>query len=111
MHRWSQETIGAKCHVSRRTIERDIAAWVGTDDFYQWLHQLWLELYRRVDNDELVLKEVTKIIGKTMTQRIEAFSYEKIEETITVNVSEDEDEILSKAASILARKDRAGSLH
>lgn len=57
-----------------------------------------------------------KLIGKLVPQRIEALSMAKIEQTVKVenvdvDVTESEDEILSKAARILTRKDRARSLH
>lgn len=107
----THETIAKACGVKRLTIERDLSKWYGTEDFYIWLHDLWAHLYRKIKNDELVFREVSRLIGKGMTQRVESLSYEKIEETITVNVSEDEDEILSKAARILARKDKSRSLH
>ena len=63
------------------------------------------------DNSDLRMKYRDKLLEKLIPQRIEAVSYEKIEENVTVNVTENEDEILSKAASILSRKDRFKPIH
>jgi hypothetical protein len=107
----THDQIAKNCNVTRITIERDLTKWYATDDFYKWLHDLWIHLYSSIQNDELVFREVTHLIGKSMTQHIEAFSYEKIEGIVTVDTTDDEDAILSKAANILARKDRTRSLH
>jgi hypothetical protein len=104
IHKVSHEQIAEQCGVTRITIERDLSKWYRTPDFYNWLHSLWTYLYRKIDNDELVFKEVTRLLGKGATQRIESYSYEKREETVNLYVSEDEDSILNKAASILDKR-------
>jgi len=107
-----------KWHVLERTIRRDIAEIVERMPPYD--ERLALIRHRAAKRVSQRLPEMTdtsiiKLLSVGMAQRYESREEilidEKIEETVTFNVSEDEDEILSKAAAILARKDRAGSLH
>jgi len=63
------------------------------------------------DRPELSMKYRNELLKLLIPQRIEALSYQKIEENVTVNVTENEDEILSKAAAILSRKDRFNKIH
>lgn len=72
IQKWSEERIAQECKVTRRTIIRDIQAWIKTDDFYEWLHQLWLHLYSTLDDNQLVFREVSRLIGRGMTQKIQA---------------------------------------
>jgi len=52
-----------------------------------------------------------KLLGKLIPQKIEAFQYQKIEQHVTIDATEDEDKILSKAAAILTRKRKSASIH
>ena len=63
------------------------------------------------DHPELAMKYRSELLKILVPQRIEAVSYSEVEEKVTVNVTENEDEILSKAASILSRKDRFKPIH
>lgn len=84
-------------------------AWIQTDDFTLWLKQAWIDKYQKVDDLE-AFRALTQLLGKTLTRKIEQ-QIEISEQVVTVNVTENEDEILSKAASILSRKDRFNPIH
>lgn len=87
IHKQSHEQIAAACKVTRRTIDRDVAAWVRTEDFYQWLGELWLHYETKIDNDELVFKELSKIVARKIPQRFESKDELKIvEEKRTVEI-------------------------
>jgi len=45
-----------------------------------------------------------KLISKLVPQKIEAFQLQKIEQHVKIDVSEDEDNILNRAASILDKR-------
>lgn len=103
LQKMTREQIGLQCHVTEKTIDRDVKAWVRTPDFEQWLKELWLEEYSKIDDVE-VFRAVTKLLGKMVTQKIEATTTTTIDERVTINVTEDEDSILNRAASILNKK-------
>jgi hypothetical protein len=95
----------------RETVNRKIRRWVQTDDFENWLKTAWLQQYQNVDSTE-AFRALTSLVGKMLTRKIERKEQIEIsEEIVTVNVTENEDEILSKAASILSRKERFKQIH
>jgi len=100
----TRQQIATVCKVSRRTITRDIQSWIKTDDFLHWIREVWLDKYRKVDDVE-AFRQATKILCRTLVQKVE----EKVEvkeriELVELHVTEDEDSILNRAASILNRK-------
>jgi len=103
--RLNREQIGAQCRVTEKTIDRDIRKWVTTDDFERWLKELWLAEYYKIDDVE-VFRAVTKLLAKMITQKIEAKAEitERLEASIRLEVTEDEDSILNRAASILDKR-------
>jgi hypothetical protein len=106
MHKQTREQIGTLCNVTEKTIRRDIQAWIKTEDFYQWLHELWLHLYGKIDNVELVFKEVTRLLGKGMTQKVET-KLHKIDEKRTVEIKallKDYDAVFERVAQDAIRK-------
>jgi len=107
----TQAEIAVTCNVSDKTIFRDIHKWVKTEDFIEWLRTLWLDLYRKVD-DELAFKEATRLFMKSITvkQEIKEEITARIQE-VHIDVTEDEDQVLSKAARILDRKRRLDKIH
>lgn len=72
----TREEIGSLCHVTEKTIRRDIKAWIRYGDFKEWIFETWLDLYSeaRKDNIANVFREVTKLLIKTMPQIIESKS-------------------------------------
>jgi hypothetical protein len=67
LEKQTQTTIANQCKVTRKTIVRDIKAWVKTPDFFTWLRIVWLDKYKKVP-DELAFKEITKLLAKTIPQ-------------------------------------------
>lgn len=111
LQRKTREEIGLMCHVTERTIRRDIQQWVVTEDFFNWIREVWLDKYRTVDDIE-AFRQATKIIIKTMIAKAEmkAEIHEKKEVTINLKVFSDDDKsILDKAAAILNRKSKGES--
>lgn len=106
----TREEIGVICHVSEITILRDIKKWTRTDDFPEWIKEVWLDLYTKVDNLE-AFRQATRILVKSLTTRIEAKAEITEKKVIEVDVTEDEDKILSLAAKILERKTRSKKIH
>jgi len=99
---------------NHRTIERDVKAWVESGEFETWLKVEFLTTYPEIKAEDKVLafQEIAKLVGKMLTRKIERKEQIAIsEEIVTVNVTENEDEILSKAAAILSRKDRFKQIH
>ncbi len=110
--RQTEAEIAERCHVHRVTISRDIQKWTQTPDFEIWLKEVWLNEYKHVSHDE-AFRQITKLLTKTLTAKIRAKLdiTERVQHDVTINVTEDEDEILSKAARILERKAKSPSIH
>jgi len=110
----SREQIGQSCGVTEKTIDRDMNAWVESGLFEIWIKKEFVETYPDIKREDKVLafQEIAKLVGKMLTRKIERKEQIAIsEEIVTVNVTENEDEILSKAAAILSRKDRFKQIH
>ena len=107
------EEIGLECGVRRETIERDKRYWRQSGEMEDWIREEAIRLHYIIVKKRPVeaYREIMRLLGKTLVQRIEAREEVEIREFVKLDVSEDEDEILSKAASILARKDKSRSIH
>jgi len=107
----NREQIGAKCGVTEKTIDRDMKAWVQSGLFEIWLKEEFVDLHNYVRDADPVIayKEIARIVGRMVTRKIEARTEvtEHIEARIHLDVTEDEDRILNRAASILDKKLRA----
>lgn len=97
----------------RETVNRKIARWMQTSDFDEWLGSLWLEHYSELRDEDKkeAFRQLTKLFVAKQTRRVEAFSVQKIEQHVKIDVSEDEDAVLSRAARILTRKRKSQSIH
>ena len=114
LHGLTYIQIGESCGVTERTIDRDVKAWVESGEFETWIKQEWVRLHNIILHEDPVeaYRQITKILGHMVTRKIEKKEQKEIsEEVVTVNVTENEDEILSKAAAILSRKDRFNKIH
>jgi len=110
----SHEKIGESCGVSKKTIDRDFKAWVNSGDFETWLKEEWVRLHNIILRESPLeaYRQVSKLVGMMVTRKIEKKAQIKIsEQVVTLNVTENEDEILSKAAAILARKTKPRQIH
>ena len=74
--------IAGLCGVSRRTIYRDIEAWVDTGDFEAWLAQEWLHIHQCVKQKDLkeVYRQLSGMMKRRMKQKVEA----DVKETIII---------------------------
>ena len=63
------------------------------------------------ENGETRMKYRNELLKILIPQRIESLSIQKIEQTVKIDATEDEDKILSRAAAILTRKRRFGAVH
>ena len=110
----TRDQIGAKCGRTEKTIDRDIKAWVESGQFETWIKEEWIRLHHIIihENPTEAYRQLTRLLGQTLTRRIESKAEitERIE-LVEIDVSETEDEILSKAASILERKVKSKSIH
>lgn len=66
--------IGEKCGVTEKTIDRDVRAWVDSGLFEVWLKEEFLRLHSLISKTypELAYKEVSRIIGRMVTRKVEA---------------------------------------
>jgi len=101
------------CKVTEKTIDRDLNKFRASPLFEEWLREEWQRLHYIIINENPVeaYRQLTRLLGQTFTRKIEALSIQKIEQHVTIDVSENEDEILSKAARILTRKRKSQSIH
>ena len=83
----SYPEIGKKLGVTERTIDRDISAFVDSGRFESWLKEEWLRLHNQVIHDDPTeaYRNVTKLIGRMVTQKHEV--KEEIVETKNVNIN------------------------
>lgn len=86
LQRWNRERIGESCHVTEKTIDRDIQAWVKTEDFIEWIRDLWVSLYQKVP-EEVAFKEASRLFMKSMVVKAEI--HKEITERKEVKVSFD----------------------
>jgi len=85
--------IGEKCGVQEKTIDRDIAKWLESGDFETWIKAEWVRLHNLTihDNPELAYKELSRILGRMVTRRVESKHTEEIREIKLIwKVKEDE---------------------
>ena len=95
--------------ISRITVYRDRRSTEAQEYVDELIRQQLADIKQA--NLEQKLNYRDKLLGKLIPQKVEAFEYKKIEGTIKVDSTEDEDEVLSKAARILARKRRSSQIH
>ena len=101
LQRKSREQIGINCHVSERTIRRDIEAWTRTPDFEQWLNEAWLHEYQYVNHSE-AFRALTALMGKKITRKIEATTeamLTHVEETRNVTILADYTSAIEEAVN------------
>jgi len=109
----TREQIGAKCSVTEKTIRRDIHSWIESGFFETWLKEEFLRLHVNIIHEDPTeaYRQISKLVGRTLIHRIEQQVEIDKRETVNINVTENEDEILSKAARILTRKRKFERIH
>ena len=75
------EAVGVK---NRRTIERDIQAWRETGGFEDFFAKEFLKLHGKIRKSDPVeaYRQITKLIARTLTRKIEAQLKQQIQTTI-----------------------------
>ena len=70
---FNYEQIGSKCGVTEKTIDRDMGDWVESGQFEIWLKTEFVELhnYTRKANPIEAYKQLSKIVGRMVTQKSE----------------------------------------
>jgi len=90
LERKTREEIGADCNVSERTIRRDIEIWTKTPDFLNWIREVWLDKYLKVDDVE-VFRQATKIMIRTIPQQAELRDIKEIREIKLLWIKDERD--------------------
>lgn len=108
--------LGFTAEETRRALREQYRTHVGLATVYRKRHSITAqeiidELMRkqmrdiaRDDNSDLRMKYRDKLLEKLIPQRVESLSVQKIEQHVKIDATEDEDEVLSKAARILDKK-------
>ena len=65
--------IGTSCGVTEKTIDRDVKAWVESGEFETWVKQEWIRLHGLIVKayPEIAYKELSRIIGRMVTRKVE----------------------------------------
>ena len=98
-------SIGSRCGVTEKTIDRDIKAFVDSGEFETWIKQEWARLYSVIQKEEPVeaFRNLTKLLGRMVTRKVEAHTLEeiKVEEkhVSIVGTLRDYEEAINQAAS------------
>jgi len=66
--------IAKKCSVYEKTIDRDLRVFRQSGEFEAWLKEEWMRLHHIIikQNPTEAYKQITRLIGQTITRRIEA---------------------------------------
>ena len=83
------EQIGVKCGVTEKTIDRDIVRWVDSGLFEIWLKEEFLRLHTNIIHDHPVeaYRQVSKLVGKMLTHKVETKSEHVERKEIDVNIT------------------------
>lgn len=82
----THDEIAAKLHVSEKTIDRDVSAFINSGEFDVWLKEEFIALHPIMlkTYPELVYKELAHLMGKAMTRKLEV--KEEITRNVNINV-------------------------
>lgn len=112
----NQQQIAKEIGKRRETINKKIGRWMQTEDFKIWANTLWLQHHTEVhlEDKKEALRALTKLLVSWQTRKMKL--EEKIDiteriEVVKLDVTKTEDQILSEAAAILARKAKSQSIH
>ena len=72
--------IGVKCGVGEKTIDRDISKWVDSGQFETWVKEEFVRLHTQIihDNPVEAYRQISKIVGRMVTRKIESKHTEEI---------------------------------
>lgn len=104
-------SIAEEIGVNRRTCIRDFEKWLQTSEQTK-LHEEWFILYSKVkqDNPEKALECLTRLIAKTMVQKVEAKTEVTENKTVTYNINNYSEEEKHAILAVYGRiRDKQGS--
>ena len=86
--------IGENCGVTEKTIDRDMQSWVKSGLFETWLKTEFVQLYyhEKIANPAEAFKEISRIVGRMVTQKKEISVDETVTETHTYNLNYSEED-------------------
>ena len=96
--------IGTECGVSEKTIDRDMQSWVQSGLFEIWLKTEFVQLYyhEKLANPTEAFKEISRIVGRMVTQKKEISVDETVTEThYNFNYSEEDKTAILNAYRII----------
>ena len=109
------DEIAVICNVTEKTVDRDLQKFRASPLFEEWLREEWQRLHYIIinENPTEAYRQLTRLLGQTFTHKIEAKTEvtEHVEARIHLDVTEDEDAILSAASRILTRKRKSQQIH
>ena len=76
------DQIAEKCGRTRRTIDRDISSWLESGEFETWIKEEWVRLHQQIIHDDPTeaYRQVSKLVARMLTRRIESKYIEEIRE-------------------------------
>lgn len=86
----TRKDIALNCNVSRKTVTRDIQSWIKTPDFLNWIKEVWLDKYLKVDDVE-AFRQATRILIRTIPQQAEFRNIEEIREIKLLWIKDERD--------------------
>jgi len=74
--------IGKHCGVTEKTIDRDINKWLESGEFETWIKEEWVRLHQQIIHDDPTeaYRQVSKLVARMLTRRIESKYIEEIRE-------------------------------
>ena len=95
----SYDQIAASCNLkSSQTIDRDMRVWVESGLFDTWLKTEFVSLYShmKLSDPKEAFREVSKLVGKMITRKVESQHIERVEEIKLIwNVTDTKNKVLS----------------
>lgn len=73
------------CRVTEKTIDRDKQAWIKSGEFENWLREEWIRYHLIVGKKDPVevYRQLTKLVGRQIAQRIAVEAKEEVKFEIT----------------------------
>ena len=77
------QQIGDSVGVTEKTIDRDVKQWLNSGDFETWVKEEWVRLHTQIihDNPTEAYKQISRIVGRMVTRKLEAHSIDERRET------------------------------
>ena len=88
----TKDAIALLCHVTEKTIDRDLKQFRASNEFEDWLREEWQRLHYIIlnENPTEAYRQLSRLLGQTLTRRIEATT--ELKAAIIVKMWKPEDE-------------------